>query len=78
MYYRFRVLRHNVAEFTFFLGDPQGLAEPGLTTSVEAWPRHHVMTPLLGFVLQKAEDFVASFIVQHNYHPICLLLLPSS
>jgi hypothetical protein len=31
IYYRFRILRHDVAELTVFLGDPQGLAEPGLT-----------------------------------------------
>jgi hypothetical protein len=35
-------------------------------TIVEAWPRHHVITLLLGFVLHKAEDFVASFI-QHVF-----------
>jgi hypothetical protein len=35
MYYRFRILRHDVAELTVFLGDPQGLAEPGLTHVVK-------------------------------------------
>jgi hypothetical protein len=35
IYYRFRILRHDVAELTVFLGDPQGLAEPGLTPGVK-------------------------------------------
>jgi hypothetical protein len=54
-------------------------ASYGVGRTVEAWPRHHVITLLLGFVLHKAEDFVASFRIQHVCHSLCLLLLlPSS
>jgi hypothetical protein len=56
-----------------------GRGQDRSVASVEAWPRHHVMSLLLGFVLHKAEDFVASFIAQHVCHSLCLLLLlPSS
>lgn len=52
-------------------------ASCGVGRTVEAWPRHHVITLLLGFALHKAEDFIASFHnTQHTVcQPICLLLL---